>query len=251
MTPANFAHYEHQYRERRSAGGSGWLTAAGDDEVFDLVRLLLARAGLTGGRVLELGCGAGNISRRLAGCGFDLLGVDMSPTAVAWAAEQSPAARSPRYRVLSATRLDALAPELFDVVLDGLCLHALIGPDRATALRQAAARLRPGGAFLLLTMCNEPVPPRFRRVFDRETRTIRGADGVAEVCLLPADHILAELRSAGFRTEWSDVRPGNADRSDQDLLLAVGKTPGPAAYPPSEARSGTVPPPRSLHPTED
>ena len=251
MTPANLPHYERQYRQLRSEGHTGWLPPAGDAEVFDLARQLLARANAPGRKVLELGCGAGNISRRLAECGFDLLGIDMSPTAIAWAEEQSPTARSPRYRVLSATNLDALAPERFDVVLDGLCLHALIGPDRATALRQAAARLRPDGAFLMLTMCNDPVSPRLREVFDHTTRAIRGTDGVAEVCLLPADHILEELRAAGFHTEWFDVRPGSVDRGDQDLLLAVGKMPGPSAYPSSEARRGAVPHPRSLHHPED
>src|ERR1035437_9939074 len=41
------------------------------------------------GRVLELGCGAGNICIELAKRGFDVYGVDSAPTAIEWATQNS------------------------------------------------------------------------------------------------------------------------------------------------------------------
>jgi len=38
-----------------------------------------------GGRLLEMGCGAGNLTVWLAGQGFEVCGVDISPTAISWA----------------------------------------------------------------------------------------------------------------------------------------------------------------------
>lgn len=219
--PANELQYERRYAELRAARRSGWLAPAADAEILGHVHRLLRAAGAAGGRLLELGCGAGNITLALAELGFEAVGIDVSPTAVAWAAERAAtAARPPRFARASATDLGAFRDGHFDLVLDGLCLHALIGPDRAACLGEVRRVLRPGGAFLVLTMCNDPRPPALRARFDPQSRTVP-AGGVSEVCLLPAPHILQELAAAGFTVDWTDPVPGDADRGDQDLLLAV------------------------------
>ena len=41
------------------------------------------------GEVLELGCGEGHIARLLAGKGYRVTGVDISPTAIQWAKEKT------------------------------------------------------------------------------------------------------------------------------------------------------------------
>lgn len=41
------------------------------------------------GKVLELGCGAGEYSLWLAEQGYEVFGVDIAPTAIAWAQERA------------------------------------------------------------------------------------------------------------------------------------------------------------------
>src|SRR5262245_24727444 len=51
----------------------------------------LQAEGMTGGRVIDLGCGSGILSRAIADAGFDVLGIDLSPAMVALARERVPA----------------------------------------------------------------------------------------------------------------------------------------------------------------
>jgi ubiquinone/menaquinone biosynthesis C-methylase UbiE len=115
----------------------------------NLARLdrLLARCPFpAGARVLELGCGAGDLSLRLAERGLDATGVDVSPAAVEWA-RQKAASRglAAAFRVRDVPDLRDFADSGFDGVLDGYCLHCVIGPDRAKVLAAARRVLRPGG----------------------------------------------------------------------------------------------------------
>ncbi|WMJ86199.1 class I SAM-dependent DNA methyltransferase [Anaerocolumna sp. MB42-C2] len=48
------------------------------DEWVDYLTSLLSEQGVKDGLVLELGCGTGNITRRLSGKGYDMIGVDLS-----------------------------------------------------------------------------------------------------------------------------------------------------------------------------
>lgn len=107
------------------------------------------------GRAIELGCGTGPMTRWLAARGFDAVGIDVSPTAIALAQEQSKGASTVHFQVADACAgtLSALDAS-FDLVLDGHCLHCIPGEaDRQRFLETARRLLRPGGIFLLDTMC--------------------------------------------------------------------------------------------------
>ncbi|HEX3542201.1 MAG TPA: class I SAM-dependent methyltransferase [Acidimicrobiales bacterium] len=52
----------------------------------------LAGSGLTGGTVVDLGCGSGILAREVGAAGFDVVGVDISPDMIALAQRNSPAA---------------------------------------------------------------------------------------------------------------------------------------------------------------
>lgn len=49
------------------------------DAWCDRIRELLLEAGIPDGLVAELGCGTGSMTRRLAGAGYDMIGIDLSP----------------------------------------------------------------------------------------------------------------------------------------------------------------------------
>ncbi|MFC7070229.1 class I SAM-dependent methyltransferase [Halobaculum lipolyticum] len=110
----------------------------------------LAEAGLIGRRVVEVGCGTGELSLFLARRGHEVLGVDVAPSAIRQAREKARWRRVPaNFLVWDALRLDALGVRA-DTVVDSAMLHCL-GPQEQRLAAEAIRRtLRPGGWYYLL-----------------------------------------------------------------------------------------------------
>jgi SAM-dependent methyltransferase len=118
--------------------------------LFDpLTRRLLQQAGLTFGmRVLDLGSGAGSVSRlaaELVGPSGSVVGIEQDPAAVELARRRVDAPNV-EFRVGDAATLEGVEGG-FDAVIGRLILPYL--PDHTAALREMAARLRPGGLICL------------------------------------------------------------------------------------------------------
>ncbi|MFC6840911.1 class I SAM-dependent methyltransferase [Xanthomonas theicola] len=114
------------------ADDAGFVPALGAP-VLDLL------APQPGERILDLGCGDGVLTARLAASGADVLGVDASPELVAAAR-----ARGVEAQVLDGHAL-AFEPR-FDAVFSNAALHWMREPDRVLdGVRRA---LRPGGRFV-------------------------------------------------------------------------------------------------------
>ncbi len=211
-------YYDQLYRAKRDSGAQGWLTPEGDREVLVLAQRLLAAAGVSGGSLLELGCGAGNMTLALEALGYEVQGIDASSSAVTWAKEQARARHSRAlFHLGNVADLAVEIDSSFDVILDGLCFHCITGRNRARCLRGIMERLSPGGVFLLMTMCNDPIVAGLRATFDPDTRMV----GSGEVYLGLAASIEYELLQAGFTLSWKKLILGDPDQADQDLLLAV------------------------------
>jgi ubiquinone/menaquinone biosynthesis C-methylase UbiE len=121
-------------------------------------------------RVLDVGCGVGDVSllaAELVGPTGAVLGVDRSPEAIETATRR--VARAGRSGVVSFTAadLDTYRPETgFDAVIGRLILMYL--PDPADALRRFAACLAPGGLIVFQEIAiaqarSLPEGPLFRR----------------------------------------------------------------------------------------
>jgi tRNA (cmo5U34)-methyltransferase len=114
------------------------------DELQDAVAE--ATAGIHAERVLELGVGTGQTSRRVLDLHPDaeLVGIDESAEMLAAASADVTAAD------LRVSRLEDPLPEgSFDLVVSALAVHHLDRAGKADLFARVADRLRPGGRFVL------------------------------------------------------------------------------------------------------
>ncbi|HEX7306798.1 class I SAM-dependent methyltransferase [Lentzea sp.] len=110
----------------------------------------LDRGLLTPGRALDVGCGPGRNSAFLARNGFQVDAVDISATAVTWAAERAEGL-GVRFR-----HGDAFTTEgSYDLVYDSGCFHHLPPHRRVSYLALLDRVLEPGGHFALTCFTDE------------------------------------------------------------------------------------------------
>jgi trans-aconitate methyltransferase len=103
-----------------------------------LVELLAARPGE---RILDLGCGTGHLTARLAEAGAVVVGLDSSADMLAQARSAYP-----RLEFVQADARDFHFPQPFDAVFSNAVLHWIKQPE--AVIRCVHDALRPGGRFV-------------------------------------------------------------------------------------------------------
>ncbi|WP_421874725.1 class I SAM-dependent methyltransferase [Mycolicibacterium wolinskyi] len=111
----------------------------------------LERRGLIRGKVLDAGCGTGEHTMLLTRLGYDVLGIDFSPQAIAQARENA-AQRGvdARFAVADATRLDAEPG--YDTIIDSALFHIFDDTDRPAYVASLHTACRPGGYVHVLAL---------------------------------------------------------------------------------------------------
>lgn len=98
-------------------------------------------------RVLEVGCGPGHLTRRLAREGFDVTGVDLDPEMIEHARHNAePSIGSSAFVAADVASLP-FPDASFDLVVSTLSMHHWA--DRAAGLAEIGRVLRPGGRALV------------------------------------------------------------------------------------------------------
>jgi ubiquinone/menaquinone biosynthesis C-methylase UbiE len=120
-----------------------FATAGGSGRVRQ--RLVDALHIRRGARVLELGCGTGQVTARLLAAGADVVAVDRLPEMLAGARRRAPGAT-----FIVGDVLEVDPGSGFDHVVVAFMLHNFEGPDRTRILAGAAQRLKPGGTVGIL-----------------------------------------------------------------------------------------------------
>lgn len=113
-----------------------------------------------GGKVVDVGCGAGSNVLYLARNGYSSFGVDLAPAAVE-AARQRASAERLRVDVRVGDALDLGFPAAaFDGLTDHGCFHTLPIRRRRDYAREVARVVRPGGSFVLAWVGREHTSAR-------------------------------------------------------------------------------------------
>ncbi|SEH15674.1 Trans-aconitate methyltransferase [Natronorubrum sediminis] len=94
-------------------------------------------------RILDLGCGTGHLSARIASTGAEVVGVDAAPEMIERARDTH---SSPTFRRVDARELTVEDP--FEAVFSNAALHWIDDEDQDDVLASVRDALRPGGRFV-------------------------------------------------------------------------------------------------------
>jgi SAM-dependent methyltransferase len=148
-------------------------------------------AGLVHGEVLDIGCGLGDNAIYLAQQGFNVTGLDISPTALSGARQRAgDAGVSVRFAVADATKLDGYTAA-FDTIIDSGMFHCL-DDDGKRCYAEAAHRATRRSATMLMS-CFSDANPR---------------DGQLPVPVVPEQILRDTLDGAGW--EITSLEPMTA-----------------------------------------
>lgn len=188
-----------EYRPPASASAYGFNAAYTGAPAWDIGRpqrafVRLAEEGRIRGRVLDVGCGTGELSLYLARRGHDVLGVDFSPLAIRRAREKARwRGVDAEFLAWDALDLGALADHglTFDTAVDSAMFHCLNGTERSRVVSGLERLVRPGGSVYLLCAAAPD-----------DVRGQPGWVGVGEFRELFAGWDEEFVRSAPFETQY-------------------------------------------------
>jgi ubiquinone/menaquinone biosynthesis C-methylase UbiE len=215
--------FEKLYKQKKLHAKNGWQDRNNDLQIINWVKILLEKIGANSGKLLELGCGAGNISIELAKQGFNVTGIDISLTAINWAEQRFKRKKiDGEFHLNAVSDLSIFNNETFDIVLDSLCMHYLIYNNRPKAITEAYRVLKNDGYLLIMTMCNDPQSTYLKKHFEFNTRYLI-FNGEKECYLGTPEILTEELTSQNFIIAHSFIITGNPKTGDQDMFFAVCK----------------------------
>ncbi|HAM02742.1 MAG TPA: hypothetical protein DCQ30_11045 [Acidimicrobiaceae bacterium] len=182
--------------------------AAGLGDVVDaVVRAASPRPGLT---AVDLGCGSGQITMRLAEAGAQVTAVDVSPEMIVRLQENADSEELDGVvPVVSPIEEFGVASASVDLVVSNYALHHLRDPDKRALAKSVLRWLRPGGRFVIGDMM-------FGRGLEPRDRVIIRSKVVALARKGPGGwwRVLKNVTRFGFRLQ---ERPVTMERWQQYL----------------------------------
>ncbi len=192
--PSDDSIYDSLYEEARQNGWQGWggdaRISTGPSQVAGILEKTYVPKS---GRVLDMGCGEGHLCRLFAGHGYCVTGIDISGKAIAWALEKDSGQNCITYVQGNLCQSEVLAGDSFDLIVDGNCLHCILGDDRPLLLRNIQRLLSDNGIFFVSSLCSKDGQSGILSYKGQPYRYVSSVD-----------NLLLELECAQFRVlEWT------------------------------------------------
>ena len=140
-TPA-FSLFDDAYQARSAP----WVIGEPQPAIVEL-----ERTGVIRGKVLDVGCGAGEHTILLTRLGYDVLGVDFSPHAIEQARENA-AVKGVDARFEVADAMNLGDEPAYDTIIDSALFHIFDDADRPKYVRSLHAACRPGALVHVLAL---------------------------------------------------------------------------------------------------
>lgn len=222
----DYSLHDQLYQKRRAENKAGWDDAdVIEQSKKDINALLAMLSNLSNAKVLDLGCGAGNLSFYLEELGFEVYACDVSPAAIEWAADEAKRRGSGlTFKLCDASKGIGYDSDTFDIVLDNHCLHCIIGKDRDMYLREVCRVLKPSKYYLLSTMCNSSPEAQHIADFDPLSRCIVKRGFAIRYIGYPSD-ITQEIMNAGFDVIHLEHK---SDQNGDEELFVIAQKKGSA-----------------------
>jgi len=189
--------HENQYKYLKKSGKNGWNDEDSIKVILNLALEVIKKNNLPKSiKILELGCGDAELSLTLAKLGYNVSGIDISPTAIEWAKEKA----SDRNLKANFQVGDVLNMKYddnsFDIAIDSYCLHCIIGRDREKFFKEIKRILKLDGLLIGITMSNT-IPDEIKKFFNDKREMVK--NGIAGRYIGISEDIVQEFKRSGFK----------------------------------------------------
>lgn len=199
--------YERHYRQLMANGAAAWAGEGyprAKEQQEKIFRWLYTHQYLPhpSTPVLEMGCGNGAMAAQsLAELGYSVWGVDWSETAIRWAEDRfQQAGLTARFIVGDVCNIHQCRDAMFELIIDGSCLHCLIDDARKLFFAEVRRLLRPGGRFVIGSMCGTPRRSEDIEAYDPLRHHLL-KEGRPWRTLMPLTDLTDEVQKAHFNLE--------------------------------------------------
>lgn len=196
--------YEDRYKKIH-AEGTTWFSDNPTPELIDWINYFKINKN---DKICEVGCGEGRDTLNLSSLGYDVLGIDISESAIEKCMEIAKSKNlDAKFKVLDATELDKKMEESYKWIYSIGTLHMLVkANDRQNFLKSIYSRLEVGGNLLLVNMgdgINEKMTDIGEDFEFRET--LQNGDNI-DVKVIPFKSVnlenhIKELEAIGFKID--------------------------------------------------
>jgi 2-polyprenyl-3-methyl-5-hydroxy-6-metoxy-1,4-benzoquinol methylase len=167
-------------------------------------------------KILDIGCGPGNISQFLINQNQDyqIFGIDVAPKMIELAQINNPSAR---FKIMDCKDINQLNSS-YDGIVSGFCLPYLSKPETVKFISQATALLNPNGVLYISTMEDD---------YDKSglVGSSSGGEDVTNIYYYKAEFLTQLLIKNGFNIIdiQKQTHPHYKDNSTRDIIIIAQK----------------------------
>ena len=202
MPIVKYSSHDLVYKRKKESGLPGWQEQSITDENYQNIESLCRDHIHSESQLLELGCGAGDLSLHLLKHTSNIHGVDISETAINWAKSKIPL---PKFMCGDMMQRSLYKPNVFDIAIDSCFFHCIIGDDRSHVLKNIHTWLKLKGKLMIYTMCGEPRGVLLND-YDPLTKNIT-VNGQTIRHIGDSDQVIQEIEKENFKTLYKKIIP--------------------------------------------